>query len=96
MQTMEVRHVPFANPSRAVSTFVWLLALSYLYLELTTDERAMGVFILPIVVGLQMIPALSPWRRERRSGARQPVVLGARRRRCCSPTRASRWPACSA
>ena len=52
--------MPFANPSRAVSTFVWLLALSYLYLEITTDERAMGVFILPIVVGLQMIPALIP------------------------------------
>lgn len=60
MQTMAVGHVPFANPSRAVSTFVWLLTLSYLYLELTTDERAMGVFILPIVVGLQVIPALNP------------------------------------
>ena len=60
MQTMEVRHVPFANPSRAVSTFVWLLTLSYLYLELTTDERAMGVFILPVVVCLQIIPALFP------------------------------------
>ena len=60
MQTMEVRHVPIANPSRTISTFVWLLSLSYLYLELTTDERAMGVFILPIVVGLQAIPALYP------------------------------------
>ena len=60
MQTMEVRHVPFANPSRAVSTFVWLLALSYLYLEVTTDERAMGVFILPIIIGLQTIPVLYP------------------------------------
>ena len=60
MQTMEVRHVPFSNPSRAVSTFVWLLALSYLYLELTTDERAMGVFILPIIVVLQTIPAIFP------------------------------------
>lgn len=60
MQTMEVRHVPFANPSRAVSTFVWLLTLSYLYLELTTDERSMGVFIMPIVVGLQTIPVLYP------------------------------------
>jgi ABC-type transport system involved in cytochrome c biogenesis permease subunit len=59
MQTMEVRHVPFANPSRAVSTFVWLLTLSYLYLEVTTDERAMGVFILPIVIGLQIIPVLN-------------------------------------
>jgi len=60
MQTMEVRHVPFANPSRAISTFVWLLTLSYLYLEVTTDERAMGVFILPVVVGLQAIPVLYP------------------------------------
>jgi hypothetical protein len=47
MQTMEVRFNPVASTSRAVSTFVWLLTLSYLYLELTTDERAMGVFILP-------------------------------------------------
>jgi ABC-type transport system involved in cytochrome c biogenesis permease subunit len=60
MQTMEVRHVPFANLSRLVSSFVWLLALSYIYLELTTDERAMGVFILPILVGLQVIPAINP------------------------------------
>ena len=60
MQTMESGHVPFANPSRAVSTFVWLLTLSYLYLEVTTDERAMGVFILPIIIGLQLIPVLSP------------------------------------
>ena len=29
MQTMEVRHVPFADPASAVGTFVWLLALSY-------------------------------------------------------------------
>jgi ABC-type transport system involved in cytochrome c biogenesis permease subunit len=60
MQTMEVRHVPFSNTSSAISTFVWLLTLSYLYLELSTDERAMGVFILPIVVALQVIPTLHP------------------------------------
>ena len=60
MQTMEVRHVPIANPSRAISSFVWLLTLSYLYLEIATDERAMGVFILPIIVGLQTIPVLNP------------------------------------
>jgi ABC-type transport system involved in cytochrome c biogenesis permease subunit len=60
MQTMEVRHVPFANPSRAISTFVWLLALSYLYLELTSEERSMGVFILPIIVVLMVIPAIDP------------------------------------
>jgi ABC-type transport system involved in cytochrome c biogenesis permease subunit len=60
MQTMEVRHVPIANASRAISTSVWLLALSYLYLELTTEERAMGVFVLPIIVGLQIIPVVYP------------------------------------
>lgn len=60
MQTMEVQHVPFANPSRAISTFVWMLTLSYLYLELSTEERAMGVFILPILMALQVIPTVSP------------------------------------
>ena len=60
MQTMEVRHMPFSNPSRAISSFVWLLTLSYLYLELTTSERSMGVFILPIIAGLQTIPVLYP------------------------------------
>ncbi len=60
MQTMEVRHVPFSNTSTAVSSFVWMLALSYLYIEVTTDERAMGVFIVPILVGLQTIPAINP------------------------------------
>ena len=69
MQTMEVGHVPFANPSRAVSTFVWLLALSYLYLEITTDERAMGVFIMPVLIGLQTIPVLSPG-----AEAREPIL----------------------
>jgi ABC-type transport system involved in cytochrome c biogenesis permease subunit len=60
METMDVWHMPFASTSRAISTFVWLLALSYLYLELTTDERSMGVFILPVIAGLQIIPVLNP------------------------------------
>jgi ABC-type transport system involved in cytochrome c biogenesis permease subunit len=60
METMEVRHVPVASLSRAISTSVWLLTLSYLYLEVTTNERAMGVFILPIVVGLQAMATIVP------------------------------------
>jgi ABC-type uncharacterized transport system permease subunit len=60
METMEVWNAAFAGASRAASTFVWLLALSYLYTELTTDERAMGVFILPIVVLLQTVSTLAP------------------------------------
>ncbi len=60
METMRVGHVPFASATSAILTFVWLLALSYLYIELTTGERAMGVFILPILIALQAIPAASP------------------------------------
>jgi ABC-type transport system involved in cytochrome c biogenesis permease subunit len=60
MQTMEIGHVPVGGATSAISTFVWLLALSYLYVEMTTDERAMGVFILPLLVSLQAIPALRP------------------------------------
>jgi ABC-type transport system involved in cytochrome c biogenesis permease subunit len=60
MQTMEVGHVPVSGATSAISTFVWLLALAYLYTEMSTDERAMGVFILPLLVALQTIPALSP------------------------------------
>src|SRR5918999_3505964 len=67
METMRVGHVPFASATTATSTFVWLLALSYLYIELTTGERAMGVFILPLLVGLQAIPAFIAGADEPRS-----------------------------
>ena len=60
MRTMEVGQVPVFDATSAISMFVWLLALSYLYTEMTTDERAMGVFILPLLVALQTIPALRP------------------------------------
>src|SRR4051794_10840168 len=60
MQTMEAGHIPVAGATSAISTFVWLLALAYLYTEMTTDERAMGVFILPLLVVLAAIPAIHP------------------------------------
>jgi ABC-type transport system involved in cytochrome c biogenesis permease subunit len=65
MQTMEAGHVPVTNASSAISTFVWMLALAYLYTEMTTDERAMGVFILPLAVALQTIPVLHPMVEDR-------------------------------
>jgi ABC-type transport system involved in cytochrome c biogenesis permease subunit len=65
MQTMDVGHIPFANASAFTNTFVLLLALSYLYVEMTTDERAIGVFILPLLAALQSIPALNPGHEER-------------------------------
>ena len=71
MQTMEVGHVPVAGPTSAISTFVWLLGLAYLYTEMTTDERAMGVFIMPLLVALQSIPAFRPGVEDR-----APVLQG--------------------
>ncbi len=69
MQTMQVGHVPFVGTTGAISAFVWLLALAYLYTEMTTEERAMGVFIVPLMVALQIIPAIS------NSVAMRPPVL---------------------
>jgi ABC-type transport system involved in cytochrome c biogenesis permease subunit len=67
METMRVGHVPSSTATSAILVFVWLLALSYLYIELTTGERAMGVFILPLMVALQAIPAFSGMINEPRS-----------------------------
>jgi ABC-type uncharacterized transport system permease subunit len=72
METMRVGHVPLAGATSAISTFVWLLALSYLYIEFTTGERSMGVFILPLLVALQLIPAAHPMLEER-----SPLLEGA-------------------
>src|SRR5262245_66555487 len=84
MQTMEIGHVPMNGTTSAISTFVWLLALAYLYIEMTTEERAMGVFILPLLVALQFIPAVRP-AIEPRSAALQAARSGARVRPRPSP-----------
>lgn len=67
MQTMEVGHIPFAGTAQAISTFVWLFVLAYLYAEMTTDERGLGAFVLPIAVALQVVPALGAADTEPRS-----------------------------
>ena len=73
MQTMEAGHVPVTNAASATSTFVWLLVLAYLYTEMTTDERAMGTFILPLVVALQSIPAFKPVTEDRSAVLQGPL-----------------------
>jgi ABC-type transport system involved in cytochrome c biogenesis permease subunit len=64
---MALGYVPFAGTTAALSAFVWLLALAYLYTEITTDERAMGVFIVPLLAALQLIPALTVGATARRA-----------------------------
>jgi len=60
MQTMQAGHAPLVGTTAAISAFVWLLGLAYLYAELTTDERAMGVFVTVLLATLDIIPALDP------------------------------------
>jgi ABC-type transport system involved in cytochrome c biogenesis permease subunit len=60
MQTMQLGHVPLGNATAAISTFVWLLAVAYLYTEMASEERAMGVFIVPLLVLLQIFPVFGP------------------------------------
>jgi ABC-type transport system involved in cytochrome c biogenesis permease subunit len=60
MQTMKAGYAPLVGTTAAVSAFVWLLGLAYLYVELTTDERAMGLFVTVLLAGLAILPALHP------------------------------------
>jgi ABC-type uncharacterized transport system permease subunit len=73
MLTVEYGHVPVVGATSAISTFVWLLALAYLYIEITTDERAMGVFILPLLVLLDAMTAFQPMVEERAAVLRGPL-----------------------
>jgi ABC-type transport system involved in cytochrome c biogenesis permease subunit len=60
MQTVQAGHAPLVGTTAAVSAFVWLLGLAYLYVELTTSERAMGVLVTALLAALYVMPALDP------------------------------------
>jgi ABC-type uncharacterized transport system permease subunit len=69
MDTMQVGHAPLVGRGEAVSFFIWLVALLYLYVEMTTAERAMGVFIVSMLAILFIIPMTSA-----EPGERPPVL----------------------
>jgi ABC-type transport system involved in cytochrome c biogenesis permease subunit len=73
MQTVQVGHAPLVGTTAAVSAFVWLLGLAYLYVELTTDERAMGVLVTALLALLYLIPALDPGVNPRPSVLQSPL-----------------------
>src|ERR1044072_3568285 len=73
MQTMEAGYAPLVGTTAAISAFVWLLGLAYLYVELTTDERAMGVFVSVLLAVLMILPALNPQTEERPALLRSPL-----------------------
>lgn len=73
MQTMEAGYAPLVGTTAAVSAFVWLLGLAYLYVELTTNERAMGAFVTVLLAALAILPALNPLTDERPALLRSPL-----------------------
>lgn len=73
MQTMGAGYAPLVGTTAAVSAFVWLLALAYLYVELTTEERAMGVFVTTLLAALAILPALHPETEPRPELLRSPL-----------------------
>ena len=100
MQTIEAGHIRRSSGRRGdFPRSSGCSGLSYLYVEITTDERAIGVFILPLLVALQAIPALGPRRGARRrcsrAAVRRPCVVAAVRvRELRAGLRASGSPTC--
>jgi ABC-type transport system involved in cytochrome c biogenesis permease subunit len=70
---MEAGYAPLVGTTAAVSAFVWLLGLAYLYVELTTDERAMGAFVSVLLAALAVLPALHTQVDERPALLRSPL-----------------------
>jgi len=73
MQTKQAGYAPLVGTTAAISAFVWLLGLSYLYVELTTDERAMGAFVTTLLAALAILPALNPAMEPRPALLRSPL-----------------------
>jgi ABC-type uncharacterized transport system permease subunit len=60
MATVRESALPLAGAGDALSGFVWILAIVYLYVELTSGERAMGAFIAPFIAVLSVVATASP------------------------------------
>ncbi len=57
MATVELGVPPLAGREGAIGGFVLMLAVTYLYVELSTAERAIGTFVTPLLAGLQLLVA---------------------------------------
>jgi ABC-type uncharacterized transport system permease subunit len=55
MATVRESALPLVGAGDALSGFVWILAIVYLYVELTSGERAMGAFIAPFIAALSIV-----------------------------------------
>lgn len=57
MATVELGAPPLAGREGAIGGFVLMLAITYLYVELSTAERTMGTFVTPLLAALQLLVA---------------------------------------
>jgi ABC-type transport system involved in cytochrome c biogenesis permease subunit len=73
MQTTQAGYAPLVGTTAAISAFVWLFGLAYLYVELTTEERAMGAFVATLLAALAILPALNPGTEPRPALLRSPL-----------------------
>ncbi|HSS44278.1 MAG TPA: cytochrome c biogenesis protein CcsA [Thermoanaerobaculia bacterium] len=54
--------VPYRTLGGSVSLFGWMLAIAYLALQIRHREKALGPFLIPIVIGSSAIGLLLPFR----------------------------------
>lgn len=73
MQTVQAGHAPLVGTTAAIWAFVYLLGLAYLYVELTSDERSMGLFVTVMLVALGIIPAFDSGVSQRPALLRSPL-----------------------
>lgn len=73
MQTVQAGYAPLVGTTAAISAFVWVFGLAYLYVELTTEERAMGGFVTVLLAALAVLPALNPEAEPRPALLRSPL-----------------------
>ena len=57
MVTMQIGVPPLAGREGAIGGFVLMLAITYLYMELSTEERTIGTFVTPLLAALQLLVA---------------------------------------
>ena len=91
MATVRESALPLVGAGDALSGFVWLLAIVYLYVELTSGERAMGAFIAPFIAVLSLLAIASAQPGPRPAILNSPLFVF-KSPSCCSPTHRSPSP----
>ena len=55
VKTLRLGFFPFGNWFDCISFIAWAIAIGYIYIELTTKDRRMAIFVLPVVFLFQVL-----------------------------------------